>query len=122
MCDSNGNLPVHLTTDKNITKLIGKYDKPRKSEDKLKKKSPQLKPDDILFQKFGLSKKIPYRPPKPPKAIGYLEKMGTFIFNYNRRFLEVDPIVGSFRRFKNLEDYPNIPKYFYFKFLVKQLI
>jgi hypothetical protein len=93
--------------DKNIKKLISKFDKPKKSNDKKKK---CLTGDDLAFEKFGLFQRIPYRPPKPPKAVGFLEKMGCFVINYNTRYLEIDPMVGSFRKFNNIEDYPNIPK------------
>ena len=66
--------------------------------------------DDLEFQKFSFHKQIPYRPPVPPKAIGFVEKMGNFVINYHSRFLEIDPTVGSLRRFKRIEDYPNDPK------------
>lgn len=54
-------------------------------------------------------KKIDYKPPKPPKTVGYVNKMGSFVFNFHKRYLEIDPIVGSFRRFKIFQDYPNNP-------------
>ncbi len=50
-----------------------------------------------------------YLPPRPPKIIGIVDKQGRFAIKYNRRFLEVDPIFGSMRRFKNESDYPNNP-------------
>lgn len=103
--DSNGNFPINLTTDKNIKKLINKFISPRKSGDKKK-----LSEDDIEIAKFHIGKQIPFRPPRPTKAIGFLEKAGNLMFNYNSRFLEVDSIVGSLRRFKCEEDYPNKSK------------
>lgn len=35
--------------------------------------------------------------------------MGKFIFNFNVRFIEVDALGGSFKRYKRYEDYPNSP-------------
>lgn len=49
-------------------------------------------------------------PPKPPKTCGFMEKMGLMIFNFNLRFIELDALEGTFKRFKNLEDYPNKPQ------------
>ena len=48
-------------------------------------------------------------PPKPPKTLGIVEKMGKFLFNYNERYIEVDPSLGIFRRFQSKKDYPNNP-------------
>jgi hypothetical protein len=96
-----------LTTDRNIKKLISKYDKPKKTADKKKTRS-QIE-ESKEMEKFGFLKKLTYRPPKPPKTVGYLEKMGTFVINFNKRYVEIDPIIGSFRRFKTIQDYPNNP-------------
>ncbi len=96
-----------MTTDRNIKKLISKYDKPKKAIDKKKTKS-QIE-DSKNIEKYSFIKKLSYKPPKPPKTIGYLEKMGTFVINFHKRYIEIDPIIGSFRRFKSIEDYPNKP-------------
>jgi len=96
-----------LTTDRNIKKLISKYDKPKKAIDKKKTKS-QIE-DSKNIEKYSFIKKLSYKPPKPPKTIGYLEKMGTFVINFHKRYIEIDPIIGSLRRFKSIEDYPNKP-------------
>jgi hypothetical protein len=93
-----------LTTDRNIKKLISKFDKPKKISEKKRKSMI----DDSL-DKFSFLKKLSYRPPKPPKTVGFIEKMGTFIINFHQRYIEIDPIIGSFRRFKTKEDYPNDP-------------
>ena len=102
--DINGNLAISLTTDKNIKKIINKYDKPApRKRDKASK--------EIDFTKYGIFKSIEYIPPKPPKVKGYVEKMGKFIINFSERFIEIDPIVGSFRRYKSQSYYPSNSMY-----------
>ena len=98
---------MSLTTDRNIKKLISKYDKPKKSAEKKKTKS-QLE-DSRDLEKYSFLKKLTYRPPRPPKTVGFLEKMGSFVINFHNRYVEIDPIIGSFRRFKTFQDYPNNP-------------
>ena len=96
-----------MTSDKNIKKLINKFNKPKKCNEK-KKKTPIEEEKEL--EKFEFYRDIPFKPPKPPKIIGYLEKMGNLIFNFRSRFIEIDPIFGSLRRYKYIEDYPNNPK------------
>jgi len=100
-------LPVSLTSDRNIKKLISKFDKPKKTIDKKKSKSQLEESKDL--EKYPFLKKITYKPPKPAKTVGFLEKMGTFVINFHKRYIEIDPLIGSFRRFKTFEDYPNNP-------------
>jgi len=87
--------------------LISKFDKPKKPIDKKKSKSQIEESKDL--EKYTFLKKISFRPPKPPKTVGFIEKMGSFVINFNHRYIEIDPIIGSFRRFKIKEDYPNNP-------------
>jgi hypothetical protein len=60
-------------------------------------------------------KNLEFMPPKPPKTLGFIQKMGKFIINFHDRFLEIDPIIGSFRRYKLQSDYPSNPVYNYYK-------
>jgi hypothetical protein len=99
--DSNGNLASNLTTDKNIKKLIYKFTSPRKQSVK------KLKEPTFI-------KNLVYMPPRPPTIIGIVQKQGKFAINFNSRFIEIDPIVGSMRRFRKESDFPNNPMYFYF--------
>lgn len=94
-----------MTTDRNIKKLISKFDKPKKATDKKKNNTEENKE----LEKYSFLKTLSFRPPKPPKTVGYISKMGNFLINFNRRYIEVDPIIGSFRRFKTIQDYPNDP-------------
>jgi hypothetical protein len=59
------------------------------------------------MDRFSFLKVLEYVPPRPPKTFGYLEKMGKLVINFNKRYIEVDPIVGSMRRFSRESDYPN---------------
>ena len=54
-------------------------------------------------------KNIEFMPPKPPKAIGYVEKIGNLLPIYRMRYLEVDPFVGTIKRYKSVRDYPRNP-------------
>lgn len=97
--DSNGNEPIKLTSDKNIQRLINKLTKHKKiSNEEL-----------VDTGKFTFLRNFSFIPPKPPKTLGFIEKMGKFIFNFNVRFIEVDALGGSFKRYKRYEDYPNSP-------------
>lgn len=98
--DSNGNLPINITTDRNIKKLINKLEKPRRTK---------RKTNELGIDKFSFLKGLGFIPPKPPKSLGFLQKMGKFVFNFHDRFVEIDPIVGSFRRYKQKADYPSNP-------------
>jgi hypothetical protein len=67
-----------------------------------------LKENDISNYQFF--RNLNFVPPKPNKTIGFVSKMGMLVFNFNLRFLEVDAIGGSLKRFKNYSDYPNTPQ------------
>lgn len=97
--DSNDNLPINLTTDKNIKKLINKFTNPHK-----KISNKRLQNRELTF-----IKNLSFVPPRPPRITGKVEKMGNLALKYNLRFIEIDPIVGSLRRFKNFKDFPNNP-------------
>jgi len=88
-----------LTTDKNIKKLINKFEKPAKKINK-------SKTHDI--DKYSFLSNL-FLPPKPPKSLGFVEKMGTLVLNFHYRFIEVDPVIGAFRRYKTKENYPTNP-------------
>lgn len=64
--------------------------------------------NDITNYQFF--KTLSFIPPKPPKTLGFIQKMGMFVFNYNIRFLEVDAVGGSLKRYISFKDYPNTPQ------------
>lgn len=93
-------MAIALTNDKNIKKLINKLDKP-----KTKKRSKTLE----FLEKYNFVKQLEFLPPKPPKAVGYVEKMGKFVFNFHTRYIEIEPTIGCFRRYKQQSEYPSNP-------------
>lgn len=53
---------------------------------------------------------LDFKPPKPPKAIGFVQKEGKRLPVFRYRYIEVDPLSGTLKRFKTIKDYPNKPK------------
>jgi len=73
----------------------------------LNKKQQVLESD---ISNYSFLRNLSFIPPKPPKTLGFIQKMGMFVFNFNLRFIEIDAIGGSLKRFKNFKDYPNTPQ------------
>ena len=65
--------------------------------------------EEEIIKKYDFLQNLTFIPPLPPKTLGLVEKMGKLLFNYKTRFIEVDPSLGIFRRFKNKNNYPNNP-------------
>lgn len=101
--DSNGLLPVDLTSDnlirKRIIKTVVCKDKVNESEIKLKER-PQI---------YCLREDTNSFPIKPSKVSGMVKKRGKLPFFYLIRFLVIDPVFGSLRRFENQSQYPFNP-------------
>ena len=97
--DKNDKKPIELTTDNNIKKLLVKS----------MIKSPNFKNENLnnINLDISLYKKNYFTPPKPPKTIGFLEKRGQIIPFYKMIFVEIDPILGHFKKFKGNNNYPN---------------
>ena len=96
--DSDGKKAQDLCNDKNIIKLIQRH-----------KKHKENKSGQVDLSQFPFLKTLSFIPPKPPKTVGFVEKMGMMIFNWNLRFLELDALAGSLKRYVDIEDYPNKP-------------
>ncbi|KRW99091.1 Protein kinase-like domain [Pseudocohnilembus persalinus] len=60
------------------------------------------------LEKLCKTKNI-FLPPKPPKVIGNIEKIGSMMFQRLNRFLVVDPDQGALMRFKKKNNYPLKP-------------
>ncbi len=76
----------------------------------MKLKSPKLvKKKTAKNMQYSFLSNFEFTPPQPPKALGFIEKMGSWIFNFNNRFIEVDPVMGAYRRYKQKSDYPSNP-------------
>lgn len=96
--DNEGKVAFELSSDKNIIKLFNK---------KIKKK---LALREAETSSYEILRNLTFIPPKPPKTLGFIQKMGMFVFNFNLRFIEIDAIGGSLKRYKNYKDYPNTPQ------------
>ena len=99
LTDKNNKKPIELTNDDNIKKLLVKS----------MVKSPSFKNEDLKNINLDISfyKKSYFTPPKPPKTIGVLEKRGQIIPFYKTIFVEIDPILGHFKKFKEYSYFPD---------------
>ena len=97
--DKNNKKPIELTTDNNIKKLLIKS----------MIKSPNFKNENLYNINLDIFvfKNNYFTPPKPPKIIGFVEKRGQIIPFYKTIFVEIDPIMGHLKKFKDYNNYPN---------------
>ena len=96
--NSNQKLPIELTTDENIRKILKKAMLYKKDEEgNIITKDTEL---SLYVDKF-------FVPPKPPISIGSMEKRGYFLPMYDSIFIEVNPILGCIKKFKFSKDYPD---------------
>ena len=97
--NSKNKLPIDLTTDENIKKLLKKA------------MIYSLKDDEnnLITGETELSLYVDnfFTPPKPPITIGFIEKRGQFLPKYTNIFIEVNPILCCIKKYKNSNDYPN---------------
>ena len=133
--DKNNKIAVEYTHDKNIIKLISKISiKKIESLDKnselyknminiineykhilhIKKiETKEIKNNNKYYnknKKYKFLYKLKNIPKKPPFIFGEVEKVGGGFFNKNKKiFIEINPIKGLLRLFKNFEDYPKKP-------------
>ena len=99
LTDKNNKKPIELANDDIIKKLLVKS----------MVKSPSFKNEDLKNINLDISfyKKSYFTPPKPPITIGVLEKRGQIIPFYKTIFVEVDPILGHLKKFKEYKNFPN---------------
>ena len=96
--NSQNKLPIDLTTDENIKKILKKamiYSL-KDDENSLITGETEI---SIYVDNF-------FTPPKPPITIGYIEKRGHFLPTYKNIFIEVNPILGCIKKYKKSSDYP----------------
>ena len=113
--NNNELLPIDLTTDLNIKKLINKsqnkednifdisLNKTIKTEVSVDLTKGQLK-------KFKFLGNLPYVPVWPERFTGYVYKKGKFFSYYNLRYVEINGVKNLFIRFLSKDDYPTKPK------------
>ena len=97
--DYNDQLPIELTTDENIKKI-------------LKKAMIHILRNDesvLILEENDLSLSIykSFTPPKPPITIGQIEKRGQIFPIYDSIFIEVNPSVGLIKKYNNSKKYPD---------------
>lgn len=104
--DKNGKVPIEVCHDSTIKKLLSKL---LINSSKLSSTSSSQTNSSTFGKDFPFLKNIEFMPPKPPKAIGYVEKIGNLLPIYRMRYLEVEPFVGTIKRYKSVRDYPRNP-------------
>ena len=104
--NKNGKVPIEVCNDSTIKKLLSKL---LINTSKLSSTSSSQTNSSTFGKDFPFLKNIEFMPPKPPKAIGYVEKIGNLLPIYRMRYLEVDPFVGTIKRYKSVRDYPRNP-------------
>ena len=96
--NSKNKLPIELTTDENIIKILKRAMLYSRDDDR-----NMFSKDAELNQLVGNF----YIPPKPPISIGPVEKRGHFLPIYESVFLEVNPSLGCIKKYKVSKDYPD---------------
>ena len=100
---------MELSSNEKITKMLQKYQQHVQFREK--HKSPfaleELRGLDI---KPALECDGVFVPPKPPIVKGYLRKIGSLLGFKNRRFFVLDPIAGTFTKYKDMFTCPTRPK------------
>lgn len=115
--NDNGKLPIEITNDKNIKKLISKImysSSDNKIIDKSEEWDLKVKHDKNANKKnkknhFNFLNLLSNVPEKPPRYLGFVYKKGKYLLHYNLRYIEVDPFKGLFFRYEYKNDYPNKP-------------
>ena len=117
--NDDNKLPIEVTNDHNIKKLINKIMNCSNENKKYNEKDLKVKYDNNVVStkknnnhnnnKYIFLDSLSYIPEQPSRYCGYIYKKANVLPNYNLRFIEVDPYKGLFFRFENLSDYPIKP-------------
>jgi serine/threonine protein kinase/ankyrin repeat protein len=96
--DSKNKLPIDLTTDENIKKILKKAMIYTSKEDE----------SNLITGETELSMYVDnfFTPPKPPITIGHIEKRGNILPTYSHIFIEVNPTLNCIKKYKNSSEYP----------------
>ena len=119
--NENGLLPIDLTKDINIKKLINKSLNIFADTENIDNDiyiNRKIKNDggisDCLTKaqliEFKFLKNLSFIPPHPPRYIGYAYKKGRRLSHYNLRYIEINAVKNFFTRFFSKDDYPIKPK------------
>ena len=127
--DKNNKIALEYTHDKAIVKLISKViakklestEKNTKLYEKIMKfineykhlliikkvqKTLRNKVSSVLTKKYKFLSNLGKMPKKPPFFFGEIEQPGGFFSSNKKKIIEINPIKGLLRIFKNFEDYP----------------
>jgi serine/threonine protein kinase len=127
--DKNNKIALEYTRDKAIVKLISKViakklestEKNTKLYNKIMKfindykhlliikkvqKTLRNKGSSGLTKKYKCLSNLGKMPKKPPFFLGEIEQPGGFFSSNKKKIIEINPIKGLLRIFKNFEDYP----------------
>ena len=131
--NKEGLLPINMTNDPNIKKIINKIINKNNYINKNNEKDLKVKNDINIKEKhkiintintnnihsflnrkmdfihFTFLKDLKQIPNQPPIYKGFIYKKGNLISHYNLRFIEIDPIKGFLLRFLTEKDFPNKP-------------
>ena len=102
--NDKGELPIELTNNKYIKKLINKVTKAQ--NDKENENSNLSKDNMKYLSNFKFLKELENIPVCPFRYVGYCSKKGKRFSKYNQRFIEINAIKNLFLRYKFKEDYP----------------
>ena len=131
--DKNNKIALEYTHDKNIIRLISKvitkklestekntklYEDLNKFINKYRhlliiKKTQKKDNNDIistsLIKKYKFLNSLEKLPRRPPFFFGEIEQPGGFFSSNKTKFIEINPINGLLRIYKNFDDYPKNP-------------
>jgi ankyrin repeat protein/tRNA A-37 threonylcarbamoyl transferase component Bud32 len=123
--NDEGKLPIEITNDSNIKKLLNKIMYPNQVNSNNNSVDINDEPDlkvrndnnmNIITHKKGnYNSRFPFLnnlsgiPSQPPKYIGFIYKKGKVLPHYNLRYVQLDPLKGLFLRYAQKADYPTKP-------------
>ena len=123
--NDEGKLPIDITNDANIKKLLNKIMFPNKinsnknSIDNYDESELKVKNDNYINtnihkrgnynSRFQFLNNLTGVPEQPPKYIGSIYKKGKVLPHYNLRYAQLDPVKGLFLRYAQQSDYPAKP-------------
>ena len=123
--NDEGKLPIEITNDSNIKKLLNKIMYPNQINSNNNSVDINDEPDlkvrndnnmNIITHKKGnYNSRFPFLnnlsgiPSQPPKYIGFIYKKGKVLPHYNLRYVQLDPLKGLFLRYAQKADYPTKP-------------
>ena len=123
--NDEGKLPIEITNDANIKKLINKIMYPNRinsnnnSSDYNDESDLKVKNDNNINNnihkkgnynsRFQFLNNLSAIPSLPPKYVGFVYKKGKILPHYNLRYVQLDPIKGLFLRYAQKADYPVKP-------------